>query len=102
MELIVRSVFDRVNQFNRWQSWMILFGLVLFALTQLYYLHRGLRLCSTSVLYPLTFCIYNITAILDGLIYFRQTKMLTPVHAVLVCFPIPDNVLLSLIDGADE
>jgi hypothetical protein len=30
------------------------------ALTQLFYLHRGLKLCSTSVLYPFVFCIYNI------------------------------------------
>ena len=64
VELLVRTIVDRVNQFNRWQSWMILVGLVTLALTQLYYLHRGLKLCSTSVLYPLVFCVYNIIAIL--------------------------------------
>lgn len=64
VELLVRTIIDRVNQFNRWQSWMILVGLVTLALTQLYYLHRGLKLCSTSVLYPLVFCVYNIIAIL--------------------------------------
>lgn len=85
VELLMRSIFDRDNQFNRWQSWMILIGLITFALTQLYYLHRGLKLCSTSVLYPLVFCIYNITAILDGLIYFRQTSKLSVLRAVLVC-----------------
>lgn len=66
VELLVRTIVDRVNQFRRWQSWMILLGLVTIALTQLYYLHRGLRLCSTSVLYPLVFCVYNIFAILGG------------------------------------
>lgn len=86
VELLVRSIFDRNNQFNRWQSWMILLGLVAFALTQLYYLNRGLKLCSTSILYPLTFCVYNITAILDGLIYFRQTAKLSALHDVLVGF----------------
>ncbi|KAI9752812.1 MAG: hypothetical protein M1815_000248 [Lichina confinis] len=84
VELLVRSIFDRANQFNRWQSWMILLGLVVFALTQLYYLHRGLKLCSTSILYPFVFCIYNITAILDGLIYFRQTSKLSVLYAVLI------------------
>ena len=84
VELLVRTIVDRVNQFNRWQSWMILLLLIFLALTQLYYLHRGLKLCSTSVLYPLVFCIYNIIAILDGLIYFHQISLLTSLHASLI------------------
>ncbi|KAH8601264.1 magnesium transporter NIPA-domain-containing protein [Bisporella sp. PMI_857] len=84
VELLVRTIIDRINQFNRWQSWVILLGLVFLALTQLYYLHRGLKLVSTSVLYPLVFCIYNIVAILDGLIYFKQTDRLSLLHALLI------------------
>ncbi|KAH6710839.1 hypothetical protein DL95DRAFT_322827 [Leptodontidium sp. 2 PMI_412] len=84
VELLVRTIIDRINQFNRWQSWAILLGLVTLALTQLYYLHRGLKLVSTSVLYPLVFCIYNIIAILDGLIYFKQTDRLTVLQACLI------------------
>ncbi|RDW92446.1 hypothetical protein BP5796_01840 [Coleophoma crateriformis] len=84
VELLVRTIVDRINQFNRWQSWAILLGLVTLALTQLYYLHRGLKLVSTSVLYPLVFCIYNIIAILDGLIYFKQTDRLSALHAALI------------------
>lgn len=84
VELLVRTIVDRVNQFNRWQSWMIVIALIFFALTQLYYMHQGLKLCSTSVLYPFVFCIYNIIAILDGLIYFNQSSRLSPLHAVLI------------------
>ncbi|KAJ5166123.1 uncharacterized protein N7482_004904 [Penicillium canariense] len=84
VELLVRTVVDRVNQFNRWQSWVILLGMISLALTQLFYLHRGLKLCSTSVLYPFVFCIYNIIAILDGLIYFRQASQLAGFHAGLI------------------
>lgn len=84
VELLVRTIIDRVNQFNRWQSWVILLGMIALALTQLFYLHRGLKLCSTSVLYPFVFCIYNITAILDGLIYFRQASQLAGFHAGLI------------------
>ena len=84
VELLVRTIVDQKNQFNRWQSWAILLGLVFLALTQLYYLHRGLKLVSTSVLYPLVFCIYNIIAILDGLIYFKQTGLLSTLHACLI------------------
>jgi hypothetical protein len=84
VELLVRTIVDRHNEFNRWQSWMILIGLVVFALTQLYYMHRGLKLCSTSVLYPLVFCVYNIIAIIDGLIYFNQGDRLSSLHAGLI------------------
>ncbi|KAI2639387.1 DUF803 domain protein [Xylaria nigripes] len=84
VELILRTIADGHNQFVRWESWMLVFGLVALALSQLYYLHRGLKLVSTSVLYPLVFCIYNIIAILDGLIYFRQTDLISPLHAGLI------------------
>lgn len=84
VELIVRTVADGDNQFVHWQSWMLVIGLVTLALSQLYYLHRGLKLVSTSVLYPLIFCIYNIIAILDGLIYFRQTDSISPLDACLI------------------
>lgn len=84
VELLVRTIADRKNQFGHWQSWIILLGLVFFALSQLYFLHRGLKLCSTSILYPFVFCVYNIVAILDGLIYFRQTSRLPALHAGLI------------------
>jgi drug/metabolite transporter (DMT)-like permease len=84
VELLVRTIVDGKNQFDRWQSWMIIAGLIVLALTQLYYLHQGLKLVSTSVLYPLVFCVYNIIAILDGLIYFRQTDKLSALHACLI------------------
>jgi drug/metabolite transporter (DMT)-like permease len=84
VELLVRTIADHHNQFDRWQSWIILLSLVFFALSQLYFLHRGLKLCSTSVLYPFVFCIYNIVAIMDGLIYFQQASRLPALHAGLI------------------
>ena len=84
VELLVRTIVDRSNQFNRWQSWVILIGMIMMALTQLFFLHHGLKLCSTSILYPFVFCIYNVIAILDGLIYFRQMSELTGFHAGLI------------------
>lgn len=84
VELVMRTITDRDNQFVHWESWMLVLGLVILALIQLYYLHRGLKLVSTSVLYPLVFCIYNIIAILDGLIYFHQTDLISPLRACLI------------------
>ena len=63
---------------------MIVLALIVLALCQLYYLHRGLKLVSTSVLYPLVFCVYNIIAILDGLIYFDQTSLISPLKGCLI------------------
>lgn len=84
VELIIKTVVDGKNQFVHWQAWVIVLALVTLALTQLYYLHRGLKLVSTSVLYPLVFCIYNIIAILDGLIYFDQMELISPLRGCLI------------------
>ncbi|KAK0257272.1 hypothetical protein B0A54_07331 [Friedmanniomyces endolithicus] len=84
VELVVRSVTDSRNEFSGYQSWLLILAFLVLALSQLYYLHLGLRLISTSVLYPFVFCIYNIVAILDGLIYFRQMDRLPPLHAGLI------------------
>ena len=83
-ELIVRSLVDHHNQFRGYQSWILLLAFLVLALSQLYYLHLGLKLISTSILYPFVFCIYNIVAILDGLIYFRQMDRLPVLHAGLI------------------
>lgn len=83
VELLIKTVGGH-NQFVRWQAWVIVLTLIALALCQLYYLHRGLKLVSTSVLYPLVFCVYNIIAILDGLIYFDQTSLISPLRACLI------------------
>lgn len=84
VELLVRTIVDGKNQFDRAQAWILLLLFLFLALTQLYYLHHGLKLVSTSILYPFVFCIYNIIAILDGLIYFRQTDRLPALHCGLI------------------
>lgn len=85
VELLVRGIRDHhMHDYFRWQTWVIVGAFLFFALSQLYILNCGLRLCSTSVLYPLVFCVYNITAILNGLIYFKQTSKLSGVQIVLV------------------
>lgn len=83
VELLIKTIGGK-NQFLRWQSWAIVLALVSLALCQLYYLHHGLKLVSTSVLYPLVFCVYNIIAILDGLIYFNQTSLISTLRACLI------------------
>jgi hypothetical protein len=43
---------------------------------QLYYLNKGLRLCDTIILIPLSFCTYNVSTIFNGLVYFNQWSRL--------------------------
>ncbi|EIM83506.1 uncharacterized protein STEHIDRAFT_170767 [Stereum hirsutum FP-91666 SS1] len=72
------------NQFVRWQTWMLLLGLVAFALLQLWYLHKALKLANPTIVCPLAFCFYNLSSIVNGLVYFDQVSLLPTSHLLLV------------------
>ncbi|KAH8835770.1 hypothetical protein DL96DRAFT_1575550 [Flagelloscypha sp. PMI_526] len=72
------------NQFWRWQAWMLVFGLVAFALLQLWYLHKALVLASPTLVCPSAFCFYNLSSIVNGLVYFDQFSSIPPLHLGLV------------------
>lgn len=40
------------NQFYRWQAWILLLGLLIFALLQLWYLHKGLVYADPTIVCP--------------------------------------------------
>jgi magnesium transporter len=72
------------NQFWRWQSWMLLFGLGAFALLQLWYLHKSLILADPTLVCPLSFCLYNVSCIFNSLVYYNQFSALSTGHLLLV------------------
>lgn len=72
------------NQFWRWQAWVLVLGLVAFALLQLWYLHKALVLASPTLVCPSAFCFYNLSSILNGLVYFNQFSLIPPLHLGLV------------------
>ncbi|KAF5375266.1 hypothetical protein D9758_000286 [Tetrapyrgos nigripes] len=76
------------NQFWRWQSWILLLALVIFALLQLWYLHKGLVLADPTLVCPSAFCFYNLSSIVNGLVYFDEFSLITPLHLALVCLGI--------------
>lgn len=84
VEIIVRGFSDQWKDLWQYQSWAIVGCFLFFAISQLYFLNCALHLCSTSVIYPLNFCIYNIITIMNGLIYFEQTSKLSTVNYVLI------------------
>ncbi|KAJ7900340.1 hypothetical protein B0H14DRAFT_2673272 [Mycena olivaceomarginata] len=72
------------NQFWRWQAWMLVLGLVAFALLQLWYLHKALILADPTLVCPSAFCFYNLSSIVNGLVYFDQFSLIPPLHLGLV------------------
>lgn len=77
VELIVKGFANRWKDYGQWESWMIVLAFGMFAVLQLYFLNCGLHILSTSVLYPLVFCVYNVTSIANSLIFFKQSARLS-------------------------
>lgn len=76
-----------------YHSWTVVGVFLLLAFSNLYFLNCGLHLCSTSVIYPLIFCIFNIATIINDLIYSQKSSQLTGLHF----FMIASGTLLLLI-----
>ncbi|KAH9004016.1 hypothetical protein EDB86DRAFT_2798160 [Lactarius hatsudake] len=83
VELLLISI-NGNNQFWQWQAWMLIFGLLAFALLQLWYLHKALKLADPTIVCPLAFCFYNISSIVNGLVYFDQVSLLPTANILLV------------------
>jgi magnesium transporter len=83
---------------------MLLFGLGVFALLQLWYFHKALVLADPTIVCPCmssssfsecakrlrltsptaAFCFYNLSSITNGLVYFNQFSLIPPLHLGLV------------------
>ncbi|KAJ1311514.1 hypothetical protein OPQ81_010000 [Rhizoctonia solani] len=83
VELLVLTI-EGHNQFWRWESWILVLGLGVFALLQLWYLHKSLTYADPTLVCPLAFCSYNLSSIINGLIYFDQISELTGLQLGLV------------------
>ncbi|KAF9015156.1 hypothetical protein BDQ17DRAFT_22534 [Cyathus striatus] len=83
VELLLLSL-RGTNQFWRWQSWLLIIALVMFALLQLWYLHKALVLADPTLVCPSAFCFYNVSSIVNGLVYFNQFALISVLHLGLV------------------
>jgi len=92
VELLVLTIGGK-NQFWRWQAWVLVAGLVVCALLRLWYMHKSLILANPMLICPLAFCFYNLSSILNGLVYFDQFSLLPVSHLLLVLLGI--GVLLA-------
>jgi hypothetical protein len=51
VELLLLT-FGGKNQFRRWESWVLVGGLIIFALLQMWYLHKALILANPTLVCP--------------------------------------------------
>ncbi|GAA96943.1 uncharacterized protein L969DRAFT_90346 [Mixia osmundae IAM 14324] len=72
------------NQFTKGATWLIVLALLFTALCQLAYLNKSLRLVSPTLVMPLSFCFFNVSSILNGLIYYDQWNQMTILQLLLV------------------
>ncbi|EMD42069.1 hypothetical protein CERSUDRAFT_110614 [Gelatoporia subvermispora B] len=92
VELLVLT-FGGDNQFWRWQAWVLVLALAVCALLQLWYMHKSLVLADPTLICPLAFCFYNLSSILNGLVYFDQFSALSTLQLWMVILGI--TVLLA-------
>ncbi|KAF5355626.1 hypothetical protein D9756_003769 [Leucocoprinus leucothites] len=83
VELLLLTVGGK-NQFRRWESWVLIFSLIVFALLQMWYLHKALVLANPTLVCPSAFCFYNLSSIVNGLVYFDQVQFIKASHLCLV------------------
>ncbi|KAI1319793.1 hypothetical protein EDD11_003178 [Mortierella claussenii] len=88
IELLTLTILEGKNQFENPLSWFLVIALIAAAFLQLYYLNRGLRLCDTVLLVPLSFCAYNVSCLFNGLVYYDQWGRLNWWQILLVLFGI--------------
>ncbi|OCH96139.1 hypothetical protein OBBRIDRAFT_365605 [Obba rivulosa] len=81
------------NQFWRWQAWVLVLALAVCALLQLWYMHKSLILANPILICPLAFCFYNLSSILNGLVYFDQFSSLSALQLWMVILGI--TILLT-------
>ncbi|KAF9915389.1 hypothetical protein BX616_006273 [Lobosporangium transversale] len=96
IELLMLTILDGKNQFENPLSWFLVIALIAAALLQLYYLNKGLRLCDTVLLVPLSFCAYNVSCLFNGLVYYDQWGRLYWWQILLVLFGI-SQVLIGVL-----
>ncbi|KAG7899584.1 hypothetical protein KL907_004936 [Ogataea polymorpha] len=73
IEITLLTLSNRnVKQLNNSMVYLLVLVFLVLCLSQLYLLNQGLKLISTSILYPLVFCVYNISSISNGLTFYRQ------------------------------
>ncbi|KAL0255413.1 hypothetical protein I308_100217 [Cryptococcus tetragattii IND107] len=74
------------NEFARPQTWVLMLGMNIIAVAQVWYLHHSLKFTGPALVCPLAFCFFNLSSIFDGLIFYNQFRQLATYQILLVSF----------------
>ncbi|PFH54471.1 hypothetical protein AMATHDRAFT_83004 [Amanita thiersii Skay4041] len=72
------------SQFRHWQTYLLVLGLAVFAILQLWYMHKALVFADPTLVCPSAFCFYNLSSIVNGLVYFNQFSLIPSLHLSLI------------------
>ncbi|KAI8340428.1 hypothetical protein BD560DRAFT_412414 [Blakeslea trispora] len=84
LELVLLSVMSDKNQLQYALTYVLLGMMLLTAILQLYYLNKGLQLCDTVIMIPLSSCTFNVSCLFNGLVYYDQWNRIAWWHLLLV------------------
>ncbi|SCV01932.1 LAMI_0G14686g1_1 [Lachancea mirantina] len=93
-DIITHALVHKSSDLRHLPFYVLVAAFVATSLTQLFLLNKGLSLISTSILYPLVFCVFNLINIFNGVLFFPQDK-LTSLQMVFKLLP----GVMSLITG---
>lgn len=82
--LLMRDYHDIFANVMQLRFWLIALSFLTFALSQMWCVNNGLQCISTSVLYPLVFCIYNVTTLTNSVLLYGKNKVFKQGHAIWV------------------
>lgn len=86
VQLLVQTLHHGFKDLFRYQFFLIVLSFATFAILQLYFVNNGLKYTSTSVLYPLVFCVFNLVSMMNALLYFEQFDVLKSYKVIAVVF----------------
>ncbi|CEI99159.1 hypothetical protein RMCBS344292_13251 [Rhizopus microsporus] len=84
IELIILTIVSDKNQLQHSLTWILLIMMVGTAVLQLHYLNKGLQLCDTVIMLPISCCVFNVSCLFNGLVYYDQWDRFTWYQLVLV------------------
>jgi hypothetical protein len=79
VELLLISIHGN-NQFWKWQAWMLILGLIGFALLQLWYLHKALKLADPTIVCPCKCYLHPAIPVLNRSRFLQWPSVFTIFH----------------------
>lgn len=83
--LLVRDIRQLLTDLLDLRFYAIVLLFLTFALSQMWFVSRGLEHASTSILYPLVFCVYNLCTMTNSAVFYGASRRMHGAQVVYVC-----------------